>query len=374
MGDSWAEEQIEEYKETLIPEDEEKLERAYEESLSDTSAEEVREELAAHVDREETHLELVTAAASAFHQDPLAEGYESGFRFAFTEPLHELNAEATDGEIGKTADLLLVKEEDGDCNLCLVECKTGQATPGWANELDDIAAALEEEEHRDRLLSQAQVSTDELNDIQYVLFGKTNQIHSLNEENLEEECDGELRHAFWGWDRGDQTFVHIHGLVKDPDLSSVVNTPVDAGLVENPIRFTLGEHPLILLRRLIEDILRRNLGDDLEEPMEFTYQDVVNHMEDGVQLGVVEEERRQLIEAKADHLIERGLQVEIFSDSSSKVRSNKDYRIMFPGKNPDVAREETTRKYLDWAAEEKKKLRAFKTAKEEFDPSQRKLM
>jgi len=144
-----VDERIEEYRSRLHSNDRDDFEERFEEEVSQLDIGEIQDELRSEYQQSEDHLELVVAVASGFHQTPLADGYESGYEFAFTEPLEEQNSEYVGNEGVKNGDVLLVKEDEGDVYLCVVECKAGSNSGrDWVDELRGIEETLSQEQHR----------------------------------------------------------------------------------------------------------------------------------------------------------------------------------------------------------------------------------
>jgi hypothetical protein len=315
--------------------------------------------------KSEDHLELVAATASAFHQTELAGGYESGYEFAFTEPLEEQNSEVV-GEEGVTnGDVLLVKEDGPDVYICIVECKAGtHAGREWAKELSDIEDAVDE--YRDTLKRQIGVEQKEIRHEQYVLLGRISQIVAMNEDNF----DISENYAFWGYETGERELVHIQGEVRDLDLKRIITDSIDTSLVENPIEFTYSDHPLTQLKVLIENMIREKHRRGDEHPFEFEKETFRERFNDELQVGFAGEVREQLVGQRVESLLELGTAMEIFEDDSDCLQSERDYRVLFRGKKATYAKEVTDKKYFEWAPEQKRKEQAFEEVRDEFNPSQ----
>ena len=181
-----VDERIEDYRSRLHPNGKEDFDQRFEEEVSDLDVDEIRDELRNEYQQSENPLELVVAVASGFHQTPLAEGYESGYEFAFTDPLEEQNTGYIGSEGVKNGDVLLVKEDDEDVYLCVVECKAGRnAGRDWVDELQGIEATLPEDQYRETLKSQIGAENSEIRNIQYVLAGRVSEIFAMNYDEIE---------------------------------------------------------------------------------------------------------------------------------------------------------------------------------------------
>lgn len=361
-------ERIEEYRSRLHANDREDFDERFEEEVSQLDIDEIRDELRSKYQQSEDHLELVVAVASGFHQTSLADGYESGYEFAFTEPLEEQNSEYVGNEGVKNGDVLLVKEDEGDVYLCVVECKAGRsAGRGWVDELRGIEETLSQDQHRQTLKSQIGAEDDEIRHIQYVLVGKVAEIVAMNYDEIDDDLDIPPNYAFWGYDLGDQALINIHGEVRDQDLMSVIGDSIDAGKVANPIQFTYGDHPLTQLKVLIEKIITTNQQENDPHPYEFTNFAFRDSFEEELYVGFSGDVWDELVENRVEYLLETGTEIGILTNSAGRLNSNRDYRILFRGSRSKAAKDDAERKYFEWRAKEKQKKRAFEEIHDEFD-------
>lgn len=362
--DEW----IEDYRSRLHLNDRDDFDERFDEEVSGLNIEEIRDELRSGYQQSEDHLELVVAVASGFHQTPLADGYESGYEFALTEPLEEQNSEYVGNEGVKNGDVLLVKEDDGDIYLCVVECKAGSnAGRDWVDELQGIEETLSQEQHRQTLKSQIGAEDDEIRHIQYILVGRVAEIHAMNYDEISNDIDIPPNYAFWGYDLGDQALMHIHGEVRDQDLMSVIGDSIDAGKVANPIQFTYGDHPLTQLKVLIEKIITTNQQENDPHPYEFTNFEFRDSFEEELYVGFSGDVWDELVENRVEYLLEMGTEIGIFTDSPGRLNSNRDYRILFRGSRSKAAKDAAQEKYFEWRTSEKRKERAFEEIRGDFD-------
>lgn len=361
-------ERMENYRSRLHPNDKEDFDERFEEEYSDLDVAEIRDELHKEYQQSEDHLDLVVAIASGFHQTPLAEGYQSGYEFAFSEPLEERNSEFVGDEEVKNGDVLLVKEDDGDVYLCVVECKAGSnAGRDWVNELEGIEETLSEDQYRETLKSQIGAEDDEIRHIQYVLAGRVSEIFAMNYDEIEDDLDIPPNYAFWGYDLGDQALVHIYGEVRDQDLMSVIADSIDTGKVANPIQFTYSDHPLTQLKALIEEMITTNQQENDPHPYEFTKFEFRDTFEQELHVGFSGDVWNELVEKKTEYLLEIGTRIGILTNSSRRLNSNRDYRILFRGSRSKAAKKAAQEKYFEWRTKEKRKERAFEEVKGEFE-------
>lgn len=363
---------LRDYRDRLAAGDVEEFNERLEQEITSLSLQDIRDELIAKFEREKEHLKLVISAVSAFHQTQKAGGYESGYRFAFTEPLAERNM-VGESEVAN-GDVLLAKTDGQNLYTTVIECKSGRHDgAAWIGELKDIEQVLETQQYRSILTRQLGEEQRDLQRIQYVLLGRLSQVHAINFDNLEEEFDIPSNFAFWGFDYGDQTMVHVGGDVEDQDLARVIQSSVDTMKVEAPIKYTFGDHPLIQLKTLIEEIIdeKQTTGDDY--PFEFNRREFMERFDSELQIGFEEETRRRLVNQKVDSLLDTGLKCGIFVDSPNRLSSARDYRILFRGAKAEVAAEAADTKYFEWAAKQKRKARAFQEVRTEFSPNQTRL-
>lgn len=372
MSGEWVDDRIEEYRSRLHPEDKERFDERLDEAIEARSVNEIRDELEQQYQQSESHLELVAATASAFHQTPLAEGYESGYEFAFTEPLEEQNSDIVGEEHVTNGDVLLVKKDGRDIYICIVECKSGSnAGQAWTKELSRIEEAVDE--YRDTLKEQLGAAEMRIRHEQYVLVGRITQLYAMDYDQLQDSMEVADNYAFWGYARGERTLVHTHGEVQDHDLKGVISDSIDASKVENPIDFTFSDHPLTQLKVLIQSIITEKQRADDEHPFEFNREEFKEKFDSELQVGFSGDVREELVDRCVDSLLDTGTKIEIFVDDPDRVQSSRDCRILFRGKKATVAKEAADRKYLDEMAVEKRKERAFEEVKEEFSPSQTRL-
>jgi hypothetical protein len=370
MTTRWINDKVDAYRSELPPDDLSDFNNRYEDMLESLSLEEVRDDLENEYQRSEEHLELIIATASGFHQTELADGYSSGYEFAITEPLEELNSfgeeEVTNG------DVLLVKETDKGLYLCIVECKAGGNAGGqWVTELHEIKCVIETEEYKRELKSQIGAKEKQIKHTQYALLGKIIPIHSMNFEKLADDMDIPSDFAFWGYDISDQAMVHVHGEVRDKSLAETIKDSVDAGKVENPLKFTFGDHTLTQLKILIEEMIKekKDKGDD--HPFEFLRSEFQQQFNGHLEVGFTDARRSEAVTRQVDHLLDVGLKIGIFVGEG--LNSSRDYRIYFRGSKYHVAKAATEEKYLDVMSAERKKERAFKKVRESFTPKQTRL-
>lgn len=368
MSPIWTDQKVDEFRSRLPQSDLEKFDRRYQEEREDLNTEEIRAELIDSYQQTEDHLDLVRAIASAFHQDPLADGYESGYKFAFTEPLEELNTLGKQ-EGARNGDVLLVKENEREVYLCVVECKAGRNAGGtWVNELKDIQETVEERSGNiERLKSQMGVEDKDVKHIQYVLLGKIIQIHSMDFDRLSNEMNIPQEFTFWGCDMRNFSIVNVHGEINDAELASVVEDSIDALKIENPINYTYSDHPLTQLKEVIGALINEKREKSDSNPLEFNESEFVDEFVSGLQMGVGGQERENLIETRVKTLLDIGLKIGILVKSQSKMNTDRDYRVYFQGEKSHVAQTATEEKYFDALAEEKTKERAFKEVREEFE-------
>lgn len=371
---SGVDERIEDYRSRLAPDDRREFDQRLETALDDLSVDEIYDELNQEVDQSENHLELIIATASAFHQNPIADGYSSGYRFAFTEPLEEQNSEAVGEEGVRNGDALLAKEEEDSIYLCIVECKSGSnAGRDWINELEDIEEAINTDDYREKLKEQLGIEDKEIQHEQYVLLGRAISIFAMDYDRLADDVDIPPNYAFWGYDFGDQKMVNIHGEVRDPELASVINDSIDAGLIENPINFTFSDHPITQLQSLVEELIAEKQQGNDEHPFEFNRSEFYEKFDEELQVGFTGEVREQLVEERVDSLLDTGVEIDLFTSAPERLNSSRDYRILFKGKRIKAAKKAVETKFLNHRSEVKHKERAFEDVMEDFTPEQTRL-
>jgi hypothetical protein len=374
MTRRWADDKVESIRSELPPDDLNRFNTLYEDALESTSEEEVRDDLERGYQESEDHLELVTAVASGFHQTPIADGHSSGYEFAITEPLEELNH--TGDEEVTNGDVLLVRETEDDDDdgiyLCIVECKAGSEASGrWISKLQGIRDVMDTEEYRQRLKSQIGFEDTEIKYTQCALLGMIIPIHSMNYEKLSEDMDLPDDFTFWGYDGREQAMVHVEGEVRDKPLAGVIKDSIDAGKVENPLEFTYGDHPLTQMKVLIEDIIKEKKQEGDEHPFEFKRSEFRERFDGHLEVGFSGDRREELVDERVERILDVGLKIGIFVDDD--LNSERDYRIYFRGSKYHVAKSSVEQKYFDEMSVERKKERALEQACEEFTREQTRL-
>lgn len=369
---SRIDEQIENYRSRLHRDDLDDFVSLYQEAYKELNEEEIRDELETKFTREESHLELVMATASAFHPNPIADGYESGYRFAFTEPLEEQNSEVVGEEGVKNGDVLLAKQDGDSVYICIVECKAGNsAGRDWIQKLDRIREIVNTDRFRETLKDQ--LDAEEIRHEQYVILGKVSQVISIDYSRLKDGLDIPDNYAFCGYDLGDQQISKVYGNIQEPELASVVNDTIDAGKVTNPIELTFGDHPLIKLRVLCERIITSNRQEEDTHPLEFNRSKFYRIFDEELQVGFTGDIREELVSEEVDSLVATAKEINLFTSEPERINTERDYRILFQGKTVKAAKDAAEEKYLSHKSSVKRKERAFKQVREDFQPQQTRL-
>lgn len=377
MGGWEIKQRIEEFRERLPVDVRGQFDDHLNEEINRRDLDAIKNELKQEYEQSEEHLELVTAVASAFHQDPVAPGYDSGFEFAFTEPLEERNSRIVGEEQVTNGDLLLVREDGRGVYLCIVECKSGQANGhSWLRELKRIKETIEpsdgktEAGYKDTLAKQIGYEAADIQDIQYVLLGKLVAVRQLNYNQIIDDIDiewGDSGHyAVWGFSTGEQKLLHDAGNIRHQDLYEVVGDAVDTGQIDNPIQFTYSDHSLTQLKTIIEQLIVSKKKEGDAHPYEFETSEFYHRFRDELQVGFSDNLLDRLVRQRTSHLIDIGEQIGIFTSDQSRINSTRDYRISFRGKKESAAKENAQKKYFQTRSELKRKKRAFDAIRDEF--------
>ena len=369
---SGIDDRIEDYRSRLHPDDRDRFDDEYKDAVEGLDKEAIYDELDTNYGQEEEHLEVVTAIASAFHHRPIADGYETGYRFAFTEPLEEQNTDAVGDEGVRNGDVLLAKEENGKAKICVVECKSGNSSGrDWARKLADIEEAINTDEYRETL--KEQLGVNGIIHEQYVVCGKLTQIISMDYDRLDDDLDIPPNYAFWGYDLGDQQLVQVHGNIRDGQLAGVVNDTMDAGKVENPIEFTFGDHTLTKLKVLVERLINNKRKQEDSNPFEFTQEEFREVFEDELQVGFTGDIRERLVDEAVRSRLEAGKEIGLLTTEPERLNTSHGYRILFKGRTVGAAKQAAETKYLSHNTEVKRKERAYDEVRSDFQPEQTRL-
>ncbi|AOV95330.1 hypothetical protein AQV86_05430 [Nanohaloarchaea archaeon SG9] len=312
-----------------------KVREYYKDFKSEIDEDQKRKELRDSLDTRKTHDSLVGKIASAFHQAEEAEGSDTGYEFAFTEPLEERGI--------PNGDILLVKEEEEGIKLCIVECKSGSKYPKWFNQISKIKEQLQEEDNRREIKAQIDCRDKEINFIQYVIATSGRNLSDVDPSRYEANYPDSI--AIWGVDEIQQSLYAKNGYTcNDKDIASKVGEGIDYGRVENPIKYTISSHPVIILQSVLFDIIKSNAENSRFK--EFNEEEFYEEFEKNLQMGVEGSNKNDLVNGVIESILSFGEDIRIISSDEEDLRGTKDYRIMFRGKKPPMARKAVKEKFL----------------------------
>ncbi|QGA80884.1 hypothetical protein [Candidatus Nanohalobium constans] len=332
----------------------EKVREKYEEKKSEIDEEAKRKELKNSLKTRKNHDDIVGKISSAFHQAEEAEGSETGYEFAFTEPLEEKGL--------SNADVLLVKDEGDAVKLCIVECKSGSNYSSWMEQISSIEDVLNEEENKRELKAQIGCRKKDISFIQYVVATNARNLAEVKPDRYDYDYPSNL--AVWGLDEWEQSLYAKEDYnCNDSDLSSKVGDGIDYGKIENPIMYTVSSHPVIILKNVLFELLKSNQSRSY--PKEFNEEEFYDEFNQNLQMGVQGPKRDQLVEEKLDNILYFAEDIEILSDED--VRSTKDYRMKFRGKKPPMVEEAVESKFLKNRPVRIVSEEAFKEALDEYE-------
>ncbi|MBY6293883.1 hypothetical protein GLU60_00635 [Nanohaloarchaea archaeon H01] len=333
-----------------------KVREKYEEKKSDIDEDAKRKELKDSLETRKNHDDIVGKISSAFHQAEEAEGSETGYEFAFTEPLEEKGL--------SNADVLLVKDEGDSVKLCVVECKSGSKYASWLDQISSIEDVLEEEDNRRELKAQIGCREKEISFIQYVIATSSRNLGEIQPDRYEQEYPDNL--AIWGLDEwGNLLHPKEDYNCNDRDLSSKVGEGIDYGKVENPIDYTISSHPVIILKNVLFELLKSN--QSTTHPKDFNEEEFYDEFNENLQLGVQGPKRDEIVKEKVKKILYFARDIEILSKEEEDVKSTKDYRMMFRGKKPTMVEEEVERKFLKNRPVRRVSEQALQEALEEYN-------
>lgn len=167
---------------------------------------------------------------------------------------------------------------------------------------------------------------------------------------------------------------HLYGNNIHKDLKDIATGCFDwASEAENPIKYTVGSHPLIPLKQVTFEIIReKKIFENDDHPLEFNKEEFRDEYKSHLQVKTKDEILEKIVRKQASEIFELAEQIGIYSSLKSDKKTVRDYRVMFPGNTDDPldAKKCVEKKYKEVAIQKKKQELAFEVAKKDFETRQ----
>lgn len=353
---------VEGYIGRIHPDDQQKFREYYEEAVEEMDPDAFRGSVKQDLAQERDHKDLIRGAASGFHQDEDAPGYNSKFKFAAIDPLKHLES--------SPADLLLARTVHRDwIQLCVIACEVGDEDIGsWTNNINKIYNTFEQQFAQETMMKHLEQEKKRLDGIQYITLLPPDDFESVPFEAINRNVKPDM-YSVWSCEIEDgNDLCHEAGSLIHDELQETVEGcfPYDAEN-ENPIDFTLETEPVIPLKKIAYKIVYDNKKIfNSQEPLEFNRSDFRDRFADRIDLLCNEDLADRLIDERVDELISIGQDIGLISTSA--VKGSKSFRWMYTGSDDPFKTEDAVKeKYIDEASEVYVEKVAFDKAKEDVD-------
>lgn len=338
----------------------ERFKEEYKDNFKDTDIEAIKTNLRQqYYERAEPHNELLRGAAGAFHPKMGSISDEDMFYFSSVTPLSAI------GEVNEpSVDIMLVKHEHNGVYLCAICCEVRNSTSKWVENIDIAHQKISN--NLSRIKEQFGAPTRGISDIQYVTLLDADEAMGVNVSDLERNCDPE-NYALWEMDTDDWWVTHKGGTLCHPKLRSTMSKKIDV-LIENPLSYAVGAHPIIPLEKISYNIVREKLEFDDDSPEEFTESTFENHYEENLQVKCSDDTKSEIIEKEVKRLLEEGLNMGFLTEDGLD-NAERDYGMVFSGpRKPDQAENGVEDQYFNNMPKYEAAVQAFRETKDEFDP------
>jgi len=349
------------YLEDLSSRNQERFEEDFDDNLNEFNEDTVERRLQTRFNQAEEHLKLVKAAAACFHPREGAGRSESGFRYVGVDPLQAVDE--------NPADVLLVKPEYNGAYFCVVCCEIGgESRKDWIDNVNEARRVFESRKNRDVLTEQLGIENDDLS-FQYVTLTRTDDTVEMDFSVLDRNCDADT-YAVWSADVEDKWMMYEDGSFVHADLRSAFSDQLDYMRREDPLKYTVGTHPVFPLQQIVYQVVKEKFEFDDEQKSEFAHDTFYEFFDQGLQIQCSGERRECVVSSEVDRLLDMALKTGVFSDEDDDLRSdNRDYRIMYSGtRGPDHAENAVKPKYFDNVGKVQVGQLAYNKTREEFDP------
>lgn len=317
-----------------------------------------REHVIEEINRDKEHHNLVKLCAKSFAETDLS--LQSGYVFYFAEPLVEF------GHLekgNKSFDLLLFNERDQ--SAIFVECKTSIPTKAQRI-LKEVEDAINLVKEKIDYLSDIIDVEMESNRIEYVLcvYDKDSNkiIDSLKGQAKKDEERRKTDPKIKLWIHKPhsqliqlyQNHTHRNSFLTEMLLSGFGK---DSLRSQFELPYCITTHPYRIINlAIIGDCYAKNILDEsLPDPKVISITTVLNTLERNISLGVLQEQKRELIAEKLDNAIKYGERYQLLERYSEK-----EIRLICKGNDIKVVKNNICDKFLKNWIEEQSEMEAEK--------------
>lgn len=353
----------------LLESDQDRFWELYEKNLSQVSEHDA-ERLVRSTYRsvhEPAH-DLFSAVKDAFHPSN-SDGYRTEYEVSFTNPLYEIAP--------NPADLLLTNTDWRDVNLCFVICEpSGEEYAAWANKINEVHDLVTG--HHGHLLDQVGEAGKNINHIQYVTCIPKEEVPDADFRFVRRQAASN-NYALWivdddyspGPDENPAPMVQLRaegGVMEHGQLKAPLEDGVDySRSINRDVTIQLRTPALIALQEVLMALMTENYGVK-QEPREFDREDCVGTFIDLCEVGVSGNQKRDLLEERADELIEEAKSADIVHyGSSDRIKTASDFRVRYQGAGTKKLRRTIREKYIKSEIPDKRRQLAYDETVSEFE-------
>lgn len=344
------------YYSSLSEDDTERFDDDFRDNLNEFNAEDIRRRLRAKYDEQSEHLKLIRAAGACFH---VKEGgaTDSGFKLYGTNPLCGIR--------DTPADLVVVKNEHNCVYVLLIFCEIGGERRGeWIENVNEAWRFFREPETESLLRDRLNVNRRDI-ELGYATLARDDDTFDLDFSVLNRQCNASP-YAIWECDASDRWIRYLDGQFIHPDLRLVFEDDVDYSKRNDPIEFTVGEHPVVPLKETIFKIQKENRAFNTENPDEFNRSTFADYINQQLKSFTDTDNSHAVVTAEVDRLLTAGLRARILDDDPTEVETG-DYKAVYSGtRGPEFARDAVEPRYFKYMPEYEVGRNAFEKTKDEF--------
>lgn len=347
------------YFSSLSPEDKERFEDDFKDSLNEFDASAIKRSLQTEYDRDKEHLQLVKAVGACFHAKEGA-ATDSGF------PLYGVNPLC--GTQTTPADAILVNSEHNCVYLQLIHCEIGGERPGeWVENVNRTHRFFDRPETEAILREKLSINKRDI-ELGYATLTREDDTVDLDFSVLEARCEASP-YGVWECDTDDKWIRHVDGSFLHPGLKEEFSSEIDYSRRKEPVNFGVGTHPIFPLKELLFKIIKQNVDFNAEPIDEFDRVTFVDFC--GSELKVFSRRGREddIVENEAERLLTAGMNARIITDEPSELEE-REYKAIYSGaRGPDHARDAVKPRYFKYMPQYEVGKKAFEKTEDEFEES-----
>lgn len=343
----------------LSPHNQERFKKEYRNNFRDIDQEVIETNLRQQYhERADPHNKLLRGTAGAFHPEMGSLSGDDMFYFSSVTPLSAI------GELSEpSVDVMLVKHEHNGVYLCAICCEARNGISDWVENIDSAYQKISN--NLSDIKAQFGATTRGISDIQYITLLDADEAMGISVSDIARNCAPE-NFALWEMDTDDWWISQKGGILCHPQLRDAMANRIDV-LIENPLNYAVGAHPIIPLETISYNILREKLVFNDDDPDEFTRETFEGHYREGLQVKCNEETKSEIVDKEVTRLLKDGLNMG-FLTKDGLDNGERDYGMVFSGpRKPDQAEKGVETQYFRNMPEYETAVQAFKKTEEEFD-------